>query len=165
MALAFILPGQASAVWLFPLAMLCCGAATGLTDVLMNARTAQIEQQRGSHLMNLAHAACSLAAAGGALATGSSCGWGWGLRLGERQHGGAGAGPGPGHDRAPRPDRRAGQAGQQPGGGGGWPGAAVGGGMVLVAFMTENAAENWSALSNRPGGSPAEGAMGRRRWP
>ena len=37
MAVAFALPGQASVVWLFPLAMACAGAATGLTDVLMNA--------------------------------------------------------------------------------------------------------------------------------
>lgn len=40
MALAFALPGQAAVWWLFPLAMACAGAATGLTDVLMNARVA-----------------------------------------------------------------------------------------------------------------------------
>jgi MFS family permease len=38
----------------------------------------------------------------------------------------------------------------------------IGGGMVLIAFLTENAAENWSALhiERTLGGSPAEGAMG-----
>jgi MFS family permease len=38
----------------------------------------------------------------------------------------------------------------------------IGGGIVLIAFMTENAAENWSALhiEKTLGGSPAEGALG-----
>ena len=38
----------------------------------------------------------------------------------------------------------------------------IGGAIVLIAFMTENAAENWSALhiEKTLGGSPAEGAMG-----
>ena len=78
MALAFALPGQ---VWwpiLFPLAMLACGAATGLTDVLMNARVAAIENMRGLHLMNLCHAAYSFGYAGGALATGAMRGAEWG---------------------------------------------------------------------------------------
>jgi MFS family permease len=61
MAAAFALPGQTASLWLFPLAMMCCGAATGLTDVLMNARVAAIENARGVHLMNLCHAAYSFA--------------------------------------------------------------------------------------------------------
>jgi hypothetical protein len=38
----------------------------------------------------------------------------------------------------------------------------IGGGMVFIAFLTENAAENWSALhiEQTLGGSPAHGAMG-----
>jgi MFS family permease len=38
----------------------------------------------------------------------------------------------------------------------------IGGGIVLIAFLTENAAENWSALhiEHSLGGSPAQGAMG-----
>jgi MFS family permease len=38
----------------------------------------------------------------------------------------------------------------------------IGGGIVLIAFMTENAAENWSALhiEKTLGGSPEEGAAG-----
>lgn len=38
----------------------------------------------------------------------------------------------------------------------------IGGGIVLIAFMTENAAENWSALhiEKTLGGSPEEGALG-----
>jgi MFS family permease len=38
----------------------------------------------------------------------------------------------------------------------------IGGGIVLIAFLTENAAENWSALhiEQTLGGSPAQGAAG-----
>lgn len=163
MALAFALPGQVGAVvWLFPLAMICCGATTGLTDVLMNARTAEIETRRGLHLMNLCHAAYSFGYAGGAIGTGVLRGQAWppgavmavmaglGLLLAlaawERDgtiHG----------LRAPRGAARAPGLGLLP---------VLGGGMVFIAFLTENAAENWSALhiEKTLGGSPQEGAMG-----
>jgi MFS family permease len=38
----------------------------------------------------------------------------------------------------------------------------IGGGIVLIAFLTENAAENWSALhiEKTLGGTPVQGAMG-----
>jgi MFS family permease len=78
MAAAFALPGQATALWMFPLAMACAGAATGLTDVLMNARVAAMETQRSIHLMNLAHAVYSFGYAGGAILTGVLRGAGWG---------------------------------------------------------------------------------------
>ena len=61
------LPGQASNLWLFPLAMMACGAGTGLTDVLMNARVAAMENARAQPLMNLCHAAYSFGYAGGAM--------------------------------------------------------------------------------------------------
>ena len=81
MALVFAVPGQTTIVWLFPFAMMLCGAATGLTDVLMNARVAALENERKLHLMNLCHAAYSFGYAGGALATGAmrSANWppGW----------------------------------------------------------------------------------------
>ncbi len=162
MALAFALPGQVgAAVWLFPLAMMCCGAATGLTDVLMNARTAQIETERGLHLMNLTHAAYSFGYAGGAVATGFMRGAGWppalvmsvlagtallfALATWERD----GRIQGLARPRGPG----AGGLGLLP---------VVGGGMVLIAFLTENAAENWSALhiEKTLGGSPEQGALG-----
>ena len=161
MALAFALPGQASVWWLFPLAMACAGAATGLTDVLMNARVAAIETQRGLHLMNLAHAAYSFGYAGGAVLTGVLRGAGWGpdwvmgtmAALGvafaalsiERDGRIDGL-------RKPK-DGTAAKLGWVP---------VIGGGMVLIAFMTENAAENWSALhiEKTLGGSPEEGALG-----
>jgi len=161
MGLAFALPGQAAAIWAFPLAMMCCGAATGLTDVLMNARVSQLEAERGLHLMNLTHAAYSFGYAGGAMGVGAmrSAEWppAWvmaaialaavllalgtierdGTIHGLRRPTGAGAG----------------QLGLIP---------VIGGGIVLIAFLTENAAENWSALhiEQTLGGSPAEGAAG-----
>jgi MFS family permease len=161
MALAFMLPGQASIWWLFPLAMACAGAATGLTDVLMNARVAAIETSRGLHLMNLAHAAYSFGYAGGAILTGVLRGAGWGpdwvmgtmAALGvalaaltiERDGRIDGL-------RKPK-DGTALPLGLVP---------VIGGGIVLIAFMTENAAENWSALhiEKTLGGSPEEGALG-----
>ncbi|VDC28377.1 MFS transporter [Pseudogemmobacter humi] len=160
MALAFMLPGHVTVAWLFPLAMMCCGAGTGLTDVLMNARTAELETRRGLHLMNLAHAAYSFGYAGGAILTGVLRGMAWppGQVMGmlalialllaaltwERDgtvHGlkrPEGGGPGLG------------------------PVPLIGGGMVLIAFLTENAAEGWSALhiEKTLGGSPGEGALG-----
>lgn len=161
MALAFMLPGQAGTVMLFPLAMMACGAMTGLTDVLMNARAVQIENERGVHLMNLSHAAYSFGYAGGAIGTGYMRGAGWGpglvmavtglcalamalacLERDGRIHG------------LMRPKgAKAAALGLVP---------VIGGGMVFIAFLTENAAENWSALhiEETLGGSPQEGAMG-----
>jgi len=161
MALAFALPGQAPVWWLFPMAMACAGAATGLTDVLMNARVAAMETSRGLHLMNLTHAAYSFGYAGGAVMTGVLRGAGWnpawvmgtmaavGLAFGlltlERDGRIEGL-------RKPK-DGSALPLGWVP---------VIGGGIVLIAFMTENAAENWSALhiEKTLGGSPEEGALG-----
>ncbi|MFN3971348.1 MAG: MFS transporter [Gemmobacter sp.] len=160
MALAFTLPGQTASLLLFPLAMMACGAATGLTDVLMNARVAALENDRGLPLMNLCHAAYSFGYAGGAIATGAMRADGWApgavmltmsataliLAALTREADGTIHG-------LRRPE-------------GGGPGLGLipvlGGGIVLIAFLTENAAENWSALhiEQTLGGSPAEGAMG-----
>ncbi len=161
MALAFALPGQATVLWLFPLAMACAGAATGLTDVLMNARVAAMETGRGIHLMNLAHAVYSFGYAGGAILTGvmRGAGWGPGWVMGTM----AGVGilcalmtlEADGRIeglRKPK-DGTALPLGLVP---------VIGGGIVLIAFMTENAAESWSALhiEKTLGGSPEEGALG-----
>jgi len=161
MAVAFALPGQAQTLWLFPVAMACAGAATGLTDVLMNARVAAMETQRGLHLMNLTHAAYSFGYAGGAILTGMMRGAGWepaavmgtmagvGLlcALATLERDGRIEGL-----RKPR-DGTALPLGLVP---------VIGGGIVLIAFMTENAAENWSALhiEKTLGGTPEQGALG-----
>ena len=160
MGLAFALPGHATTLILFPLAMLACGAATGLTDVLMNARVVAVESARGLPLMNLTHAAYSFGYAGGAIATGvmRSAAWSPAWVLGTMamvvlvlailaiERDGA-------IDGLVQPQGQASALGWLP---------LIGGGMVLIAFMTENAAENWSALhiEKTLGGSPAEGAMG-----
>ena len=161
MGCAFVLPGQAVVLWMFPLAMLCCGAATGLTDVLMNARVSELEVTRGLPLMNLSHAAYSFGYAGGAIATGAMRSAAWApawvtgtmacvciaLALLTWEKDGAIHGL-----RAPK-DGTAGRLGLLP---------LIGGGIVLIAFLTENAAENWSALhiEKTLGGSPNQGAMG-----
>lgn len=160
MAAAFALPGQAAALWLFPLAMMACGAATGLTDVLMNARVATLESDRGLHLMNLCHAAYSFGYAGGALGTGAlrSMEWAPGAVMGTM----ALAGVVLALVTWERDGAIAGLARPKGGGGGLGMLPVIGGGIVLIAFLTENAAENWSALhiEKTLGGSPAEGAMG-----
>ncbi len=161
MALAFYLPGQFTAIWAFPLAMMMCGASTGLTDVLMNARVSAIEAQQGRSLMNLCHAAYSFGYAGGALGTGAMRAAGWppsqvtavvaalaalaALLAYERN------GAVTGLDR-PK-GKGAAHLGLVP---------VIGGAMVFIAFLTENASENWSALyiEQTLGGSPAHGAMG-----
>ncbi|WP_431300924.1 MFS transporter [Tabrizicola sp. BL-A-41-H6] len=160
MAAAFALPGQA-AVWLFPVAMAACGAATGLTDVLMNARVAAMETRRGTPLMNLAHAAYSFGYAGAAFSVGGLRAAGWGpeavmaLMAGVGLLGALAAIERDGRiDGLARPkDRVAARLGMVP---------VIGGGIVLIAFMTENAAEYWSALhiEQTLGGSPAEGSGG-----
>ncbi len=161
MALAFVLPGQVHVMWLFPPAMMACGAATGLTDVLMNARVSEIENRRDVQLMNLCHAAYSFGYAGAAIATGGlrTAGWppAWvtgtmamvtlllALATVERD--------GTIHGLKKPKDGRHGGLGLIP---------VIGGAIVLIAFMTENAAENWSALhiEKTLHGSPAQGSMG-----
>lgn len=161
MALAFILPGNTATIWLFPLAMMCCGAGTGLTDVLMNARVSAMENEHKLPLMNLTHSAYSFGYAGGAIGTGLMRGADWGpgkvlttmaliaaaLALATLERDGTIHGL-----RRPK-DGTSAQLGLVP---------VIGGGIVLIAFLTENAAENWSALhiEQTLGGSPTQGSMG-----
>ncbi len=161
MAAAFTLPGMAGTAVLFPLAMLAAGAGTGLTDVIMNARVADLENRHCTPLMNLTHAAYSFGYAGGALLVGA---------LRSAQFGPAITlctialvaallalltieGDGAIHGLAKPKDKSAAKLGLVP---------LLGGAIVMIAFMTENAAENWSALhiEKTLGGSPAAGAMG-----
>ena len=161
MALSFALPAQFHQPMLFALVMMGCGAATGLTDVLMNARTATLENSRQVSLMNLAHAAYSFGYFAGAMATGAMRSAAWppaqvmatsALMAGllalvtyERD--------GTIHGLTKAKGTRHTPLGAIP---------LIGGGIVLIAFLTENAAENWSALHIEQtfGGTPAQGAMG-----
>ncbi|MFN4155064.1 MAG: MFS transporter [Paracoccaceae bacterium] len=161
MGLGIALPGQTASLLLFPLAMMVCGAGTGLTDVLMNARVAELENTRKIHLMNLCHAAYSFGYAGAAIATGVMRGaeWGPGSVLGVMAVV-AGSLALTTWERDGRIDGL-----RRPKGKGaaalGWL-PVLGGGVVLIAFMTENAAEAWSALhiEKTLGGSPEQGALG-----
>lgn len=162
MALTFTLPGHAANIWLFPSALVLCGAATGLVDVLMNARTAQLEEERGLYLMNLAHGSYSFAYAGGAMLAGLMRWQGWSpaailsamslLALGcaiastERDgtiHGLVRSGQADG-------GRKLGLI------------PVIGGLIILAGYLVESAGENWAALhiEQTLGGAPALGAMG-----
>lgn len=162
MALAFALPGQAAAHWgLFAFAMLACGAGTGATDVLMNARISALEAKGGAPLMNLCYAGYSFGYAAGALGVGALRSQGlppsvvmpvMALLAGALIL------------MAFEPDGRIDGLSRPKGetaSGLGWV-PVIGGGIVLIAFLTENAAESWSALhiEQTLGGSPALGAAG-----
>jgi MFS family permease len=145
MALAFALPGQVTVWFLFPIAMLACGATTGAVDVLMNARVSAMEQARAQPLMNLCHAAYSFGYASGALCVGA-------LRSAHASPGqvmlaaaiAAGLVALLALEVDGRIDGLRHPKGEKVPGLGLIP--VIGGGIVLIAFLTENAAENWSAL-------------------
>ncbi len=161
MALAFILPGQTGVWYLFPVAMLVCGATTGAVDVLMNARVSALEVARGRPLMNLCHAAYSFGYAGGALGTGAlrSLGASPGVVMAVAAGLAALAALAAFEEdgqidglRAP-PKGTSAALGLIP---------VIGGAIVLIAFMSENAAESWSALhiEKTLNGSAALGSAG-----
>jgi MFS family permease len=159
MALAFALPGQVAVWFLFPIAMLACGATTGAVDVLMNARASAMEQDSGKPLMNLCHAAYSFGYASGALGVGA-------LRSLQASPGQvmlaaalmAGLVALLAFEVEGRIDGLRHPKGEKAPGLGLIP--VIGGGIILIAFLTENAAENWSALhiEQTLDGSPAMGS-------
>ena len=161
MSAGFLLPGQAAEIWMFPIAMMACGFGTGMTDVLMNARVAAMEASRGVHLMNLCHAAYSFGYAGGSILTGAmrQADWSPAWVLGSMAALAALLGL-----LTLERDGRIGGLARPPKGTGGGLGMVpvIGGAMVFIAFLTENAAENWSALhiEQTLGGSPSHGALG-----
>lgn len=159
-ALAFLTPGLATGWWGFALGMALAGAAVGCLDVVMNARLAALEATRGRPLMNLNHGLYSFVYAGSALVTGVA-----------RE---AGAAPlavfsGLGlvtlvlvavmataplvQDHAARAAKAAVSA---------WPLVLPGGLIVMIGFLTEQAAEGWSALhlERNLGAGAAAGSMG-----
>lgn len=154
---AFLLPGLATSPAAFFGAMLCCGMASGLTDVIMNARVSELEAHSKRPLMNANHGMFSLAYAVGALATGSARAASVQpfvvfavlgllvLLLARRLQ------------MTPHDARGEGVAGTLP-----WGIVALCGAVVLIAFMSEAAVEAWSALhlERTLGGSAAEGALG-----
>lgn len=160
MGLAFVAPGWMHQQAFFALAMVLTGASTGFLDVTMTARVSGIETRHGIHLMNLNHAAYSFGYAGAAIGTGIARSFGaspaavltvaglavvaLALFTTEKDD----------DANAFIEKRPTGHSiGMVP---------IWGGLIVLIAFLTENSAENWSALhiERTLGGSKAEGSFG-----
>jgi len=70
LALAFVAPGLVSSPMWFFVAMVFCGMASGLLDVIMNARVSELEEVHKRPLMNANHGIFSVAYAVSALCTG-----------------------------------------------------------------------------------------------
>ncbi len=160
LAAAFFLPGRTHQPVLFALGMIAVGATNGFLDVTMNARVSALETARGLHLMNLNHAAYSFGYAFAAVATGwaraegfapaeilGSAAMACALCAALTFEGGARVN---GFERGTGLGARLG------------PVPIWGGIIVLIAFMSENAAENWSALhiERTLGGTVTEGSFG-----
>ncbi|WP_308915488.1 MFS transporter [Jannaschia sp. LMIT008] len=150
--------GWAAIPIVFFLALTIAGACSGLTDVVMNSRVAEIEARSGQSLMNVNHAMFSVAYGVSALLTGF-------LREAGLPLEGIFAVTGclilvtaPFQFMRVDPVDEAGAKAAR------LPLAVVGlcGGIVLIAFMSEATVESWSALhiERTLGGGAAEGAFG-----
>jgi MFS family permease len=158
LTISFLLPGFATDALSFGLAMVIVGAASGFTDVLMNARVSELEQLHRKPLMNANHGMFSVGYAVAAILSGVA-----------RE---AQIAPGPAFATLAAaililsiflympPQYAASCAGK----GGRYPikPLVLCGLIVLVAFMTEATVETWSALHIERSlqGRAAEGAMG-----
>lgn len=158
LAAAWLLPGLITVPIVFALAMGFVGLASGLLDVVMNARVSELEAKLNRPLMNANHAMFSVAYACGALLVGIT-----------RE---AGLPPGPVFAgfgviallMLPLMKMDVTYVEAEEGYSGGyplWP-IVICGAIVLVAFMSEATVEAWSALhvERTLGGSAAEGALG-----
>jgi MFS family permease len=158
LAIAWLLPGQVTLPIVFAATMAFVGLASGLLDVVMNARVSELEAKHGRPLMNANHAMFSVAYAVGALVVGFT-----------RE---AGLPPTPVFAGfgviavlalplmrmdVTYVDAEEGYSGKYPL----WP-IVLCGAIVLVAFMSEATVEAWSALhvERTLGGGAAEGALG-----
>lgn len=158
LAVAWLLPGQMTIPLVFAASMALVGLASGLLDVVMNARVSELEAKHSRPLMNANHAMFSVAYAVGAIVVGFT-----------RE---AGMPPTPVFAAfgvvalllmpIMRMDvtyvaAEEGYSGRYPL----WP-IVLCGAIVLVAFMSEATVEAWSALhvERTLGGGAAEGALG-----
>lgn len=153
MGLAVMLPAQMPSPVFFVLALMAMGCSSGLTEVYMNARVGALEAAHGQSLMSVNHGAYSLAYAlaaalvGVARALGASAGVilcvaGLSvLALAWASFERATTPTASGHDAKAK---------------GGGAIALLVGGLTLIAFLSENATETWSALFiERDLGAPA----------
>ena len=158
LAVTFLVPGTVSQPLYFAVAMLFVGAASGLLDVTMNARVADLESHHSRPLMNANHAMFSLGYGLAAIATGFAREAGVPPVIMFLCLGIVAVPVGISARMPPAPDAD--------------PSAPKGrlplvpivfcGALVLIAFMSEAAVEAWSALhlERTLGGRAAEGAMG-----
>lgn len=158
LALAWLLPAQMTIPLVFAGSMALVGMASGLLDVVMNARVSELEAKHDRPLMNANHAMFSLAYAVSATITGLAreaaipplyvfAGFGVASILMV-----------PFMQMTPTTvDDDGSHTGRYPL----WP-ILMAGGIVLVAFMSEATVEAWSALhiERTLGGGAAEGALG-----
>ena len=162
LAIAASLVGLSHNLAIFVGAMMLLGAATGNADVLMNARVSMMENQTGASLMNLSYATYSLGMAVGAVLVGMvrmlefslsdifaiiailTALWG---ALSYEEHGQITG------LSASKTEGQSPNLGLLP---------YVGGFVVMIAFLSENATESWSALhiEQTLGGSAQEGSFG-----
>lgn len=161
LAATTLLPGHATWAVPFTLAVLCVTMASGTLDVSMNARVSALEAQVRRSLMNLNHAVFSLSYAASALITGLAREAGFGpaailtgvalmIALLVLQ-----AAAAPVRDSPPDAD----ETGAMPLP---WSVLLPGGVIILIAFMSEQATEGWSALhlERNLGAGAAQGALG-----
>lgn len=157
---SFFFPGRTDTAALFALGMVAVGATNGFLDVTMNARVSALETARGLHLMNLNHAAYSFGYAFAAIATGWARAQGFPPSeiLGTAALASAACAllTFEGATNVNGFSRGTGVMGRL-----GWV-PFWGGIIALIAFMSENAAENWSALhiERTLGGTVQEGSFG-----
>lgn len=158
LAMGFLFPSQALVPMTFAMAMLLVAFASGLLDIVMNARVSELEAQERRSLMNLNHAMFSFSYAAGAFVTGLVRDAALPPLL---MFGGVAAlitlatlwmrmPVAPAEADNPK--------------GTGYPVGAVvlGGIVVMIAFMAEAASESWSALhvERSLGGDALQGALG-----
>ncbi len=162
MGLLFLLPGVASAPWMFMLFMPLATAASGSQDVAMNARVSVLEGETRRSLMNLNHGIFSVAYAGSALMAGLLRAVGWSpiaiytviavmiALLTVQVVAAPVLDPPEDADAPPGPRRVA------------WALVVPGGLIVLAAYMSEQATEGWSALHLERGfdAGAAQAALG-----
>ncbi|WP_050928231.1 MFS transporter [Aestuariivita boseongensis] len=158
LGLIFIALSLSPNILTFVVVFLVVSAISGVSDIVMNARTSEVESAQNRSLMNLNHAAFSFAYAGTALMTGFAREAGFGplaifavvaaiiLAMSVFMHAPHGAHEENAHDSPALPMGLV------------W----VGGFVVMAGFFTEVAVEGWSALhiERELGGDATAGALG-----
>ena len=158
LAVAWLLPPLISMPMLFAVTLMFVGAASGLLDVVMNARVSELEAQHARPLMNANHGMFSVAYAVAAIITGLAREAGVPPVMVFAGFGAVSLLLVPFIYMEPADTQSDdGTSGGYPL----WP-VLVSGGIVYLAFMSEATVEAWSALhiERTLGGGAAQGALG-----